>query len=198
MHPIHEHLKVSFRNVKVPEVSISAYMQFITELAFFNADTELGLAIEKTCEVINSCCGHQLVGLEEVRSFVLGSFSEGTSDFKQKMVKCFLKEINAKFVLQEEIRFYEGVVNELLLGRQPEEQGRGRVRQEWDPKVLLGHLGDSMKKRQACILVGPSHTGKTHLILQACRTCGTDAEVFFTDLLPRGQLLGSFENGLWK
>jgi hypothetical protein len=198
MRPIQEHLKASFRSVRVPEVSISAYMQCITELAFFSAETELGLAIEKTCEVINSCCGHQLVGLEEIRGFVLGSFSDSAVEFKQKMVKCFIKEINAKFVLQEEVRFYEGVVNELLLGRQPEEQGRGRVRQEWDPKVLLGHLADSMKKRQACILVGPAHAGKAHLVLQACRTCGTDAEVFATDLLPRGQLLGSFENGLWK
>ena len=81
---------------------------------------------------------------------------------------------------------------ELLLGRQPEEAGRGKVRQEWDPKVLLGHLTDSMKKRQACILVGPTHAGKTYLIFQASRTCGTDAEIFPMDLLPRGQLLGSF------
>jgi hypothetical protein len=91
------------------------------------------------------------------------------------------------------------VVGEVLLGNRAEEGPRGRGKQEWDSKQLAAHLVEGMKKRQACVLVGPAHSGKAHLIYQTCKACSVDpAEVFHTDLLPQEHFLGSFENGLWK
>jgi hypothetical protein len=116
MLPIQEHLKISFRVIKVPEISISTYLHFITELAFFSADLELGVRIEKCCEIINSCCGYRLIGLEEVRAFVISSLNMNSFLFREKITKCLLKEINSKFTLHEEIKFFEGIVSEVIMG----------------------------------------------------------------------------------
>lgn len=42
-----------------------------------------------------------------------------------------------------------------------------------------------MKKKQVCILVGPSYAGKKYLVLEAHKASGLDPVVFYTDLLPK-------------
>lgn len=48
-----------------------------------------------------------------------------------------------------------------------------------------------MKKKQACLLVGPQ-SGKTHLILQTYKASGLDPAFFYTDLVTQEQFLGTF------
>jgi ABC-type multidrug transport system fused ATPase/permease subunit len=57
------------------------------------------------------------------------------------------------------------------------------VKLEWDSKVLINHIVETMKKKQACILVGPSHSGKMHLVLEAYKTSEVEPAIFHTDLM---------------
>ncbi len=49
-----------------------------------------------------------------------------------------------------------------------------------------------MKKKQACVLAGPSYAGKKYLVFQAYKASGLEPAVFYTDLLPKEQFLGNF------
>lgn len=67
-------------------------------------------------------------------------------------------------VQQEEIKFYEGIISEVILGKKLEEGPKSKVKLEWDSKILIGHIIETLKKKQICILVGPTHSGKMHLV----------------------------------
>lgn len=63
--PIGKHLKVNYRVVSVPEVSVSAYLSFVCDKLFFNeSKDEFASRIEKGFEIVNKCCGYKALGLE--------------------------------------------------------------------------------------------------------------------------------------
>lgn len=48
-------------------------MNFVCNLIFADCDKDFAIKVEKACEIVNKCCGYQLLHTNEVRHMVLGS-----------------------------------------------------------------------------------------------------------------------------
>lgn len=62
--PIQQYLKVNYRIVSIPEISISTYVSFVCDKLFFSNEKEdFPYRVEKGCEIVNKCCGYKAIGL---------------------------------------------------------------------------------------------------------------------------------------
>jgi hypothetical protein len=73
--PIQEHLRINYRIISLPAISVTAYLNYVCELLFPDYDKDLASRIEKACEIVNKCSGNEILRLEEVRSVLLTSTS---------------------------------------------------------------------------------------------------------------------------
>lgn len=61
--PLQEYLKVNYRIISVPEISIGTYLNYVCNLLFFTDENEFANRVEKACEIVNKCCGYQVIAL---------------------------------------------------------------------------------------------------------------------------------------